>query len=67
MRELPVLQIGESRFHRLERLFKECPRRLGWDEHESRYYHVRNRSGVTCVMDIMPPRELHKYIGKWSY
>ena len=62
---LPVQQLGEHKVERQLRLQQECPRHLGWSEHETLYYHVYNRTGVCCVMAFMPRGELYKHIGSF--
>ena len=49
------------------RMAQECPRERGYEPHErGDYYHVRNRSGVCCVMGFVPRQDLSKLIGRWE-
>lgn len=44
-----------------------CPRKASAKEHQlGHLYHVRNRGSFACVMDIVPRRDLHKFLGKWE-
>ena len=44
-----------------------CPRKASVKEHQlGHLYHVRNRSSLACISDIVLRRDLHKLIGKWE-
>ena len=66
--EPALWMIGESAFTRSIRAAKVCPRGVSAKEHRlGHYYHVRNRrSGLACIMDILPRRDLYKLLGPWE-
>ncbi len=66
--EEPALwMIGESLLTRSIRAAEVCPRGVSAKEHRlGHYYHVRNRSSLACIADIMPREELYAMIGRWE-
>ena len=67
LHDLPPQTIGELPLVRSIKQAEVCPRKASAKEHQlGHLYHVRNRGSFACVMDIVPRRDLHKFLGKWE-
>ena len=67
LHDLPPQTIGELPLVRSIKQAEVCPRKASAKEHQlGHLYHVRNRSSLACISDIVLRRDLHKLIGKWE-